>query len=321
MPDRAPNSSQAGPSSSSGLALRFISGKYQGGEFPLREGQQIVVGRSSDLDMVLVEEMVSRKHARIEMKNGVITIEDLGSTNGTFVNGEKIQRAKLREGDRVLIGTSILKLVPATPGAESRRGPESMRRQGQRQRGAANDAPRMTGNLEEIPLPDLLQLFGTSRKSGVLIIRSHPRVGRIYLKDGVLRHCEIEGQPELKSLKAVYRLLTWTTGFFELDPPDEARTFDEPLDATAQEVLMEGFRQQDELNELRPKLPALTARLVLRTPLEAPLHQLEPKHLDILQIALNSPSVEVLFDRAPTLDLDTAKILQSLMKRGYLQVG
>ena len=43
-------------------ALRFISGKYQGGEFPLRPNREIIIGRSSDLDMVLVEDMVSRKH-------------------------------------------------------------------------------------------------------------------------------------------------------------------------------------------------------------------------------------------------------------------
>src|SRR5471030_582991 len=91
--------------------LRFISGKYQGGEFPVAADKQILVGRSSDLDMVLVEDMVSRKHARIAMQTDQIWIEDLGSTNGTFVNGEKIKRARLKEGDRVLIGTSILKLI------------------------------------------------------------------------------------------------------------------------------------------------------------------------------------------------------------------
>jgi len=91
--------------------LRFISGKYQGGEFPIVPDRQIVVGRSSELDMVLVEDMVSRKHARITMQADQIWIEDLGSTNGTFVNGEKIKRAHLKEGDRVLIGTSILTVI------------------------------------------------------------------------------------------------------------------------------------------------------------------------------------------------------------------
>ena len=41
----------------------------------------------------------------------LVLIEDLGSTNGTFVNGEKVKQARLKEGDRILIGTSILKLV------------------------------------------------------------------------------------------------------------------------------------------------------------------------------------------------------------------
>src|SRR5579859_3328515 len=96
---------------SGGYALKFISGKYQGGEFPLKIDKQVVIGRSSELDMVLVEDMVSRKHAKIMVADGKITIEDLGSTNGTFVNGEKIKQARLKEGDRILIGTSILKLV------------------------------------------------------------------------------------------------------------------------------------------------------------------------------------------------------------------
>src|SRR5579862_9321236 len=109
-PSKAPvvSTSRAAPRS---FVLRFISGKYQGGEFPIVPERQIVVGRSSDLDMVLVEDMVSRKHARIAMQNDQIWIEDLGSTNGTFVNGEKIKRARLKEGDRVLIGTSILKVI------------------------------------------------------------------------------------------------------------------------------------------------------------------------------------------------------------------
>src|SRR5919202_160162 len=95
---RPPMESQA-PKAPRQLALRFISGKYQGGEFPLGQSQEIIVGRASDLDMVLVEDMVSRRHARIACSESQILIEDLGSTNGTFVNGEKIKRATLKEGD------------------------------------------------------------------------------------------------------------------------------------------------------------------------------------------------------------------------------
>jgi pSer/pThr/pTyr-binding forkhead associated (FHA) protein len=300
------------------LALRFISGKYQGGEFPLIDKQEIVVGRSSDLDMVLVEEMVSRRHARILQDEGVISIEDLGSTNGTFVNGEKIQKGTLKEGDRILIGTSILKVVTASEAAQ-REGLEAVAARAARSRSqrAPEDAPRMSGSLEEIPLPDLLQLFGSSRKSGVLVVKSDGKVGRIFLKEGLIRSVVIDGREDIGALKAVYRMLEWRRGVFELDPPDP-REFEHPIDLSAQEVLMEGFRQLDELGALKERLPALDARLVLRAPLEAPLRDLTPEDLDLLQLALNSPSIEAVFDQAATTDLATAKQLETLVKRGYL---
>ncbi len=94
------------------LALRFISGKYQGGEFLLEDKKEIIVGRSSDLDMVLVEDMVSRKHARIACSDQ-ITIEDLGSTNGTFVNrGRRLLPGSpqvLNDGDEIIVGKTFLR--------------------------------------------------------------------------------------------------------------------------------------------------------------------------------------------------------------------
>ncbi len=302
---------------SGNLALRFISGKYQGGEFPLQDNQEVLIGRSSDLDMVLVEELVSRRHASIVVRGGVVTIEDLGSTNGTFVNGERVQKATLREGDRVLVGTSILKVVVATVGAEVR---PSLDRVTQKQdvRRTGDEPPRMSGALEEIPLPDLLQLFGTSKKSGVLVLSSAGRSGRIVLLEGKVRHARIAASPAMAPLKAIYRMLDWRQGTFELEPPD-FDPIDNPIDASAQEVLMEGIRQQDELDAMRGRLPAMDRRLVLKSPLGASLSGLSPQDLELVQLAVNSRSVAELFDRAPSTDLETAVALERLIQRGYLQ--
>ena len=303
------------------MALRFISGKYQGGEYPLTEGQEIVIGRSSELDMVLVEEMVSRRHARIQLQGGVITIEDLGSTNGTFINGEKIQRTSLKESDRILIGTSILKVVAMAPDARAVDSPEALAaaRDSARQNmsRAGDDAPRMSGSLEEIPLPDLLQLFGTSRKDGVLVLRSEGRSGRIYLKEGLIRHAEMDDQPNIAARKSVYRMLGWVRGVFELEPPDP-REFEQKLDASAQELLMEGFRRQDEFSELAARLPPLDSRLAMASPLGGSLRALTPEELDLLDLAVNSPDIQSVLDATPEPDLETAQRIESLLKRHYL---
>ena len=265
------------------LALRFISGKYQGGEFPLTEQQEIIVGRSSDLDMVLVEDMVSRRHARIACTDAQITIEDLGSTNGTFVNGEKIKATTLKEGDRVLIGTSILKVVSTDPSVVKIKRPDDTSQR-------SSQARSMTGQIEEIPLPDLLQLFGSSKKSGVLVIRSDEDIGKIYLRKGIVYFASINDLDELPPLKSVYRILTWTHGSFELGPPDE-RTMPNEVNVGVQEILMEGLRQIDELNAIRDRLPDLGARLVVPQPLNPPLKGLRAASaLEVFQLAYNAAS-------------------------------
>jgi hypothetical protein len=177
----------------------------------------------------------------------------------------------------------------------------------------------MSGNLEEIPLPDLMQLFGTSKKSGVLVLRTESRLGKIYLREGRTVFASIEGQPQLASLKACYRMLTWKTGFFELDPPSKEELSNE-ISVSAQEVLMEGFRQLDEFEAIRSRLPDEGAQLTLKSPLEAPLQELEPAHLKVLQTALNSPNYGALLDRSPESDLGTARIVLDLIKSGYLKV-
>src|SRR5690606_40152666 len=179
-------------SESSGYVLKFISGKYQGGEFPLEANHELIIGRSSDLDMVLVEDMVSRHHAKITTTDNEIWIEDMGSTNGTFVNGEKITRVRLKEGDRILIGTSIVKLVFEEGGAsEASEGPSMFGGPGRNaktvppghtQHGTLSGV--LSGMIDQVPLPDLLQLFGSSKKSGCLIVNSHDNEARIYLREG-----------------------------------------------------------------------------------------------------------------------------------------
>lgn len=299
-------------------SLRFISGKYQGGEFPLRANREIVIGRSSELDMVLVEDMVSRKHAKIVTDDHTVTIQDLGSTNGTFVNGEKIRTCDLKDGDRILIGTSIIKLV--TVGAEAPAGLSEVEARSRLAVAATKRPPpkSMAGNIEEIPLPDLLQLLSTSRKSGVLIVRSDWGVGKIYLRKGQIYFASIDESFNTGPRKAMYRMLGWNQGFFELEPPDDRAVLEELQDST-EGLLMEGMRQLDEYRALSEKLPPLSASLSIPHPLEPKLRDLGPEELDVFQAAIGVSTVRMLFDECRHTDLTIAEKLQSLLEKGYLQ--
>lgn len=318
VPSMPPQGGAGRPGGGRSYVLRFISGKYQGGEFPIVNDKPIIVGRSSDLDMVLVEDMVSRKHARITMQQDQIWIEDLGSTNGSFVNGEKIKRARLKEGDRVLIGTSILKVIAGEGGARADSG--DAKRDLENVAARRNTQARtMSGSIEEVPLPDLLQLFGTSKKSGVLVIRTESDdVGKIFMRKGVIYFASINDLEDVPPMKSIFRMLTWQKGLFDLDPPDE-REFPNEITVSVQEVLMEGLRQLDEFNEIRNELPDLNTRLVLSQPVIPPLRDLKPEELDILQLAHNYGHLETVLNKSLSTDLDTVQFILKLIKGAYLR--
>jgi pSer/pThr/pTyr-binding forkhead associated (FHA) protein len=298
-------------------ALRFISGKYQGGEFPLPEEGDIVIGRSSELDMVLVEDMVSRRHAKITVTDGQIFIQDLGSTNGTFVNGEKVKRARIEEGDRVLVGTSIIKLVASetAPDVEEAKAQMEGVAAGKR----TSQVRTMTGSIAEVPLPDLLQLFSASKKSGVLVIRTETDVGKVYLDGGRVVFATINDNFDVNPIKSFYRILTWEQGTFDMDAPEE-REFLEPIEMSTEGLLMEAMRQLDEVRRLSPDMPSMHAQLSVAVPLIPPLRDLSSEELDVLQLAHNYGHVETVLNKSLASDLETSEILVKLFKAGYLNV-
>ena len=302
------------------FALRFISGKYQGGEFPLYPDREILVGRSSDLDMVLVEDMVSRKHAKISIAGEEIFIQDLGSTNGSFVNGEKIRRARLKEGDRILIGTSIIKVVAV----DSDKSTDEDKARQQMAEAASRHRPSqgrtMTGTIDEVPLPDLLQLFTTSKKTGVLTIRRDDAVGCVYLRDGRLCYASINDDREVPPIKAIYRILTWNTGAFDFGPFEEEE-FPEEIEEPLEMVLMEGMRQIDEIGQLGPDVPAYNAKLSVAQPLVPPLRELSPEDLDVLQLVINYGRMDTVLNKSLAMDAETCGVLLTLIRRNYISVG
>jgi hypothetical protein len=67
-----------------------------------------LLGRGTDSDLRLVDPGVSRHHAELRLEDGDVVLVDLGSTNGTFVNGQPVRRVLLTDGTRVTLGRTTL---------------------------------------------------------------------------------------------------------------------------------------------------------------------------------------------------------------------
>jgi hypothetical protein len=84
------------------------SGPTPGAVFPL-EGDQLIIGRDAVNAVAINDAEVSRKHTRLTFQGGKYVIEDLGSTNGTFVNGQRlVSSTVLKPGDVVSLGEQIV---------------------------------------------------------------------------------------------------------------------------------------------------------------------------------------------------------------------
>ncbi len=83
---------------------------------PLRH-EAMIIGRKAESDIRLEEQQVSGRHAELLVKNSGVILRDLGSTNGTTINGSPVTEQKLQTGDQISIGT--FKLIFVTEHGDS----------------------------------------------------------------------------------------------------------------------------------------------------------------------------------------------------------
>jgi len=111
--DLAADQRLSGAAVPSGANIRVVRGFYEGLEIPV-DRDWLVIGRGRTADLVLSEATISRAHAAIGYEKGVFFVQDLGSTNGTGVNGKREPRTSLRDGDEVQLGKLSLRFTLAS---------------------------------------------------------------------------------------------------------------------------------------------------------------------------------------------------------------
>jgi Protein of unknown function (DUF3662)/FHA domain len=94
-----------------GLAREIVEVVMEDGTYPLEGRGPWTVGRSQECDIVVSDPNVSRKHARLSRADNGFVVEDLGSTNGTLLDGAPIDRERIESGDELTFGQTTARFV------------------------------------------------------------------------------------------------------------------------------------------------------------------------------------------------------------------
>jgi len=206
---------------------------------PVRPGRAVVIGRSRSCDLRLPSGDASRRHAEIVATAEGFVLRDLGSTNGSFVNGEPVTEHLLAAGDRIQISGSTITFCRIACDADLPDASMTDEHTVLSERPAFGDALR--GELSELPLFAVLQMLDLGRNSGAVHIRSDGDDGSLWLVDGRPVHAETKSQ---KGFDAAVALVNAATGSFRFEPEVEAPEV--TITANVTELLLESARIQDE---------------------------------------------------------------------------
>ncbi|MDQ7006290.1 MAG: FHA domain-containing protein [Acidobacteriota bacterium] len=95
------------------ISLDVLEGPQKGMSFPVTRSR-VLIGRAADI--TLDDPRVSRRHASLEVYGSAcVLLKDLDSTNGTFVNGRRVQSVELQDGDEIRVGGSLLSVTIGAP--------------------------------------------------------------------------------------------------------------------------------------------------------------------------------------------------------------
>jgi len=213
---------------------------------PLRlaPGAPAGIGRHATCQLVVRKDDVSRRHAEVYFESGSYWVLDLGSTNGTFLNGEPVERAaRLSAGDRIDIGTSTITFCHIDPSVAGVDDEPSAAKTMIAMPAPAPTSDAFQGDLAEVPTDALLQLLEMGRKSGLLELRTADGTGRVWIDSGRLVHAETEKQ---LGFDAAVELVATETGRFRFEPG--VGTDQSTIVASITELLLEASRIRDELS-------------------------------------------------------------------------
>jgi pSer/pThr/pTyr-binding forkhead associated (FHA) protein len=205
----------------------------------LRPQSSCVIGRSRSCNLRLPSADASRRHAEILAGRDGYVVRDLRSTNGTFVNGERIQERTLRPGDRIEIGGDVITFCQVEAPIDRAIPTLGEEKTILIERPALNQ--KFQGSLAEIPVFAVLQILEMGRKTGLLLLEAAQGPGKLWLCAGAPVHAETKVQ---KGFDAAVAVVNMSAGNFRFEPQQDAP--ERTIQASVTELLLEASRLQDE---------------------------------------------------------------------------
>lgn len=193
--------------------LQILLGRERGRVYTVERGSY-VLGRGSDCDVVLASDIVSRRHASVEVGPAAMRIADIGSSNGTYVNGCRVLGEGVAvAGDIVLVGDVALRVSTTTVPALSPARPDVI----------PGTSHNLQGSLLEVPPATLLRYLAVIKKTGDLMMTSPPLMSRISLSRGHIGEVVVDTRKTRDPIQALTAILRWK-GSFEVGPPSGGAT-------------------------------------------------------------------------------------------------
>ncbi len=157
----------------------------------IEDGAFITIGREKTNDVVFPSAHVSRVHAEVRCKGGVVTVSDLGSKNGTLVNGTRVLNRVLRDCDRITVGFFDL-VYREVPEGEKSPGSDAP---GAETAELVSEDEVFYGDLTRLSVVEVAQLLGQNRKTGTLTIAEATGGSRrrLHFVEGAIVHAEWDG--------------------------------------------------------------------------------------------------------------------------------
>lgn len=205
-------------------------------------GREVMLGRSPECTLQLPAAGASRRHASVAWRDDAVVLRDLGSTNGTFLNGERVSgETPLRSGDKIRIGGLEILFCCVEAGTAVSGVAESSTVVSFWPGAGAGGGDALRGDLQRVPLFAVLQMLEMGRQSGCLAVETAIGEGFLWLDMGRIVHAE---NGKASGLTAALGIAQANAGRFDFAPGSPAP--ERSVSASVTEVILEATRLLDE---------------------------------------------------------------------------